>query len=198
MPRTIAARQVLLAERSSSGDAGARGGRAVRACPLGSGGGGIADAPRADAPRARDDERDLHCRCAVRAIRASRASAPRSTDGGARTRGDEGGRGRRDAGALAAGSTCMAVPSHGRPSGPIWPEPGDPRDYHDANIVFAGEVVAGVLDRDKAGPGNPAEEVVRAIHLSCGLRVDVSSAFVRGCRGHRRMTEQDLDAAARR
>ncbi|CAA9217086.1 MAG: hypothetical protein AVDCRST_MAG50-295 [uncultured Acidimicrobiales bacterium] len=80
------------------------------------------------------------------------------------------------------------------------PERGDSQvihgDYHDANVLFRGDAISGIIDWDKAGVGSPGGEVIRAIHLSFGLEAHVSRAFLDGYRRHRTMTTEDLDAAA--
>ena len=68
-------------------------------------------------------------------------------------------------------------------------------DYHDANLVFQGADVVGVLDWDKGIGARPLEEVVRAMHLS-RLTPDQCAAFLRGYRGQRPVTADELDAAA--
>lgn len=71
-------------------------------------------------------------------------------------------------------------------------------DYHDANLVFGGDAVSGVLDWDKADKGSPLEELIRAMHLSFGLDPERCRAFVAGYRAQRSVEADELDAAARR
>jgi homoserine kinase type II len=82
------------------------------------------------------------------------------------------------------------------------PEPPDHQtihgDYHDANIVFQGDAVAGVLDWDKVQNGSPLEELIRAMHLSFSLDPDVCRSFVAGYRMQRAVDSADLDRAAQR
>jgi Ser/Thr protein kinase RdoA (MazF antagonist) len=70
-------------------------------------------------------------------------------------------------------------------------------DYHDANLVFQGGTVVGVLDWDKAIGARPLEEVVRAMHLS-RLNPEQCEAFLRGYGSERHFTAPELDAAAAR
>ena len=70
-------------------------------------------------------------------------------------------------------------------------------DYHDANIVFRDDAVAGVLDWDKADIGRPTEELIRALHLSFRLEPERCCAFIDGYRSRRAVTTDDLDGAAR-
>ena len=69
-------------------------------------------------------------------------------------------------------------------------------DYHDANLVFSGNSVAGVLDWERARPGCPVEEVIRAMHLSFRLDHGRSKVFLDGYRSERSLTKAELDAAA--
>ena len=82
------------------------------------------------------------------------------------------------------------------------PEPHDRQtihgDYHDGNLVFQGDAVAGVLDWEKAENGSPLEELIRAMHLSFSLDADLCYAFVAGYRTQREVGADDLDRAARR
>ena len=71
-------------------------------------------------------------------------------------------------------------------------------DYHDANLIFRGPAVVAVLDWERARPGSPAEECVRAIHLSFGLTARPCTAFLDGYRSHRELTAEELDTAAAR
>ena len=69
-------------------------------------------------------------------------------------------------------------------------------DYHDQNLVFNGAGVVGVLDWEKAGTGDPLEEMVRAMHLSFRLEPARCSAFTSGYRALRAVSTADLDRAA--
>lgn len=71
-------------------------------------------------------------------------------------------------------------------------------DYHDANVVFRADAVAGVLDWDSAGLGDPLKEVIRAMHLSFRLEPSRCRAFVTGYRSCGSASPQALDAAAAR
>lgn len=82
------------------------------------------------------------------------------------------------------------------------PKPGAEQtvhgDYHDANVVFDGDAVSGVLDWDKADSGSPLEELIRATHLSFGLEPQRCRAFVAGYRTVRTAEADELDGAALR
>jgi aminoglycoside phosphotransferase (APT) family kinase protein len=69
-------------------------------------------------------------------------------------------------------------------------------DYHDANVLFTGDRLVGVLDWEKAGGGDPAAEVVRAVHLSFDLAPKQTSAFVSGYRSRRELSDTELDDGA--
>lgn len=71
-------------------------------------------------------------------------------------------------------------------------------DYHDANLLYRGDEVAGVIDWDKAGTRSASEEVIRCVHLSFGLDVAMSTAFFDGYRSRRPLSDDQLDAAAAR
>lgn len=71
-------------------------------------------------------------------------------------------------------------------------------DYHDANVIFSDDTIAGVIDWDAAGFGEAAVEVVRAIHLSFGLDAARSRAFVDGYRSARPMPPEELELGAQR
>jgi len=71
-------------------------------------------------------------------------------------------------------------------------------DYHDANVLFEGEGLVGVLDWEKAEGGDPAAEVVRAVHLSFDLALGQTDAFLSGYRSRRALTDAELDAGALR
>ena len=70
-------------------------------------------------------------------------------------------------------------------------------DYHDQNLVFNGSVVVGVFDWEKADVGDPAEELIRALHLSLRLDPLRCNAFINGYRSRKPMTADDLDRAAK-
>jgi homoserine kinase type II len=82
------------------------------------------------------------------------------------------------------------------------PKPGPEQtvhgDYHDANVVFEGDAVSGVLDWDKADRGSPLEELTRAMHLSFALEPRRCRAFLAGYRTVRPVETDELDGAARR
>jgi Ser/Thr protein kinase RdoA (MazF antagonist) len=69
-------------------------------------------------------------------------------------------------------------------------------DFHDANVLFAGPEVAGVIDWDTAGLGEPAIEAIRAIHLSFRLAADPCRAFVAGYRSVLDLPDRELARAA--
>lgn len=71
-------------------------------------------------------------------------------------------------------------------------------DYHDANLLYRGDEIAGVIDWDKAGTRSASEEVVRCVHLSFGLDGATSTAFLDGYRSRRSLSNDQLDAAAAR
>jgi Ser/Thr protein kinase RdoA (MazF antagonist) len=69
-------------------------------------------------------------------------------------------------------------------------------DYHDANVVFRADAVAGVIDWERAGGGFVAEEIIRAMHLSFRLDSGRSRAFLDGYRSGGTVILAELDAAA--
>jgi len=71
-------------------------------------------------------------------------------------------------------------------------------DYHEANVLFEGERLVGVLDWEKAEGGDAAVEVVRAVHLSFDLAPGQTDAFLAGYRSRRALTDAELDDAALR
>ena len=71
-------------------------------------------------------------------------------------------------------------------------------DYHDANVVFDGDDVAGVLDWERVRYASVGEEIVRSVHLSFALDPGRSAAFLAGYRAGRPITDEDLDLCAQR
>jgi aminoglycoside phosphotransferase (APT) family kinase protein len=92
--------------------------------------------------------------------------------------------------------------AHHRALGPIAPparraEQVVHGDYQDSNVLFdeRGDVTA-VIDWDKAETRTPAEEVLRAVHLSFHLAPATTQAFIAGYRTTRALTDDDLDGGA--
>lgn len=71
-------------------------------------------------------------------------------------------------------------------------------DYHDANLLYRGNEVVGVIDWDKAGSRSASEEAIRCVHFSFGLDIAMSTEFFDGYRSRRPLTNDQLDAAAAR
>jgi homoserine kinase type II len=71
-------------------------------------------------------------------------------------------------------------------------------DFHDANVLFEGDAVVGILDWERARRACPVEELIRATHLSFRLSAPHTAAFVSGYRRIRAVTASEIDAAAGR
>jgi homoserine kinase type II len=69
-------------------------------------------------------------------------------------------------------------------------------DYHDSNPFFEDGVVSSIIDWDKAEVRSPAEEVVRAMHLSLRLHPALCTAFLDGYRSASVLPDDQLDNAA--
>jgi Ser/Thr protein kinase RdoA (MazF antagonist) len=69
-------------------------------------------------------------------------------------------------------------------------------DYQDSNVFFAGGVVSAIIDWDKAEVRSPAEEAIRAMHLSLRLDPALCRAFLDGYRSASTLTGDQLDQAA--
>jgi Ser/Thr protein kinase RdoA (MazF antagonist) len=69
-------------------------------------------------------------------------------------------------------------------------------DYQDSNVFFADGVVSAIIDWDKAEVRSPAEEAIRAMHLSLRLDQARCRAFVDGYRSASTLSDDQLDQAA--
>lgn len=70
-------------------------------------------------------------------------------------------------------------------------------ENHESNVFFHDCAVSAVIDWDKAEVRDPAEEIVRAMHLSLGLDVGLCRGFLDGYRRVLPVSVDDLDGAAR-
>lgn len=71
-------------------------------------------------------------------------------------------------------------------------------ENQDSNVFFQDGVVSSVIDWDKAEQRDPAEEVVRALHLALRLDVATCQTFVDGYRSVRPLPADQLHQAAER